>query len=106
MTLKPQFGIFLVPMANHPDELFQQAKIADHNGLDLLFIQDHPHQPRFFETWTLLIALAMKTERIHISPGVADLPLRLPSVLAKRAASVTEPTYLPGNQLTPLIHIG
>jgi len=36
MTLTPQFGIFLVPMANNPDELFQQAKIADHNGLDLL----------------------------------------------------------------------
>jgi alkanesulfonate monooxygenase SsuD/methylene tetrahydromethanopterin reductase-like flavin-dependent oxidoreductase (luciferase family) len=73
VALTPQFGIFLVPMANNPDELFQQAKIADDNGLDLLFIQDHPYQPRFFETWTLLTALAIKTKRIHLSPGVADL---------------------------------
>ena len=88
MALTPQFGIFLVPMATNPGELFWQAKIADDNGLDLLLIQDHPYQPRFFETWTLLTALAIKTERIHLSPGVADLPLRLPSVLAKQAATL------------------
>ena len=88
MTLTPQFGVFLVPTANQPEELFRQAKIADEGGLDLLFIQDHPYQPRFFDTWTLLTALAMRTERIHLSPGVADLPLRLPSVLAKQAASL------------------
>jgi alkanesulfonate monooxygenase SsuD/methylene tetrahydromethanopterin reductase-like flavin-dependent oxidoreductase (luciferase family) len=88
MALPPQFGIFLVPEAGDPRELLRLAKIADDNGLDLLFIQDHPYQPRFYETWTLLTALAMATERIHLSPGVADLPLRLPSVLAKQAATL------------------
>lgn len=88
MSLTPQFGIFLVPIAGDPREPFRLAKIADDNNLDLLFMQDHPYQPRFFETWTLLTALAMATERIHVSPGVADLPLRLPSVLAKQAATL------------------
>ena len=88
MTHTPQFGIFLVPLADDPGELFSQVKIADDNGLDLVFIQDHPYQPRFFETWTLLTALAISTERIHFSPGVADLPLRMPSVLAKQAATL------------------
>jgi alkanesulfonate monooxygenase SsuD/methylene tetrahydromethanopterin reductase-like flavin-dependent oxidoreductase (luciferase family) len=88
VALTPQFGIFVVPTAGDPRQPFQLAKIADDNGLDLLFIQDHPYEPGFLETWTLLTALALATERIHVSPGVADLPLRLPSVLAKQAATL------------------
>ena len=88
MALAPRFGIFLVPAAGDPREPFRAVKIADDNGLDLLFVQDHPYQPRFYETWTLLTALAMATSRIYVSTGVADLPLRLPSVLAKQAATL------------------
>ncbi|MBC7813430.1 MAG: LLM class flavin-dependent oxidoreductase [Burkholderiales bacterium] len=88
MTLTPQFGIFLDPSVGDPREPFRLAKIADDNGLDLLTIQDHPYQGRFYETWTLLTALAMRTERIHVSPNVANLPLRLPAVLAKQAATL------------------
>lgn len=88
MALTPLFGIFLDPTAGDPREPFRLAKIADNNGLDLLTIQDHPYQWRFYETWTLMTALAMATERIHVSPNVANLPLRLPAVLAKQAATL------------------
>jgi alkanesulfonate monooxygenase SsuD/methylene tetrahydromethanopterin reductase-like flavin-dependent oxidoreductase (luciferase family) len=88
LALSPQFGIFLVPWADHPRALFELAKIANENGLDLIFIQDHPYQARFYETWTLMTALAMATKSFHFSTGVADLPLRLPSVLAKQAATL------------------
>jgi alkanesulfonate monooxygenase SsuD/methylene tetrahydromethanopterin reductase-like flavin-dependent oxidoreductase (luciferase family) len=88
MALTPQFGIFLDPSVGDPREPFRLAKIADDNGLDLLTIQDHPYQRRFYETWTLLTALAMATERIHVSPNVANLPLRPPAVLAKQAATL------------------
>jgi alkanesulfonate monooxygenase SsuD/methylene tetrahydromethanopterin reductase-like flavin-dependent oxidoreductase (luciferase family) len=88
MSLSPLFGIFLDPSAGDPREPFRLAKIADDNGLDLLTIQDHPYQPRFYETWTLLTALAMATGRIHVSPNVANLPLRPPAVLAKQAATL------------------
>jgi alkanesulfonate monooxygenase SsuD/methylene tetrahydromethanopterin reductase-like flavin-dependent oxidoreductase (luciferase family) len=90
MTPSPQFGIFLDPTVNFSDprEPFRLAKIADEGGLDLLTIQDHPYQGRFYETWTLLTALAVSTERIHVSPNVANLPLRLPAVLAKQAATL------------------
>src|SRR5512147_1478669 len=88
MSLTPQFGIFLDPTAGDPREPFRLAKIADRRGLDLLTIQDHPYQGRFYETWTLLTALAMATEHIHVSPNVANLPLRLPAVLAKQAATL------------------
>lgn len=88
MTNAPQFGIFLDPTAGDPREQFRLAKIADDNGLDLLTIQDHPYQGRFYETWTLMTALALATERIHVTPNVANLPLRPPAVLAKQAATL------------------
>jgi alkanesulfonate monooxygenase SsuD/methylene tetrahydromethanopterin reductase-like flavin-dependent oxidoreductase (luciferase family) len=88
MALTPRFGISLDPTVGDPRDPFRLAKIADENGLDLLTIQDHPYQWRFYETWTLLTALAIGTERIHVTPNVANLPLRLPSVLAKQAATL------------------
>lgn len=88
MGLNPQFGIFLDPTAGDPREPFRLTKIADDNGLDLLTIQDHPYQGRFYETWTLMTALAMASEHLRVTPNVANLPLRLPSVLAKQAATL------------------
>lgn len=88
MSNTPQFGIFLDPSVGDPAEPFRLAKLADENGLDLLTIQDHPYQSRHYDTWTLLTALATATERIHVSPNVANLPLRLPAMLAKQAATL------------------
>lgn len=88
MNLIPLFGIFLDPTVGDPREPFRLAKIADENDLDLLTVQDHPYQPRFYETWTLLTALALATQRIHVTPNVANLPLRHPAVLAKQAATL------------------
>jgi alkanesulfonate monooxygenase SsuD/methylene tetrahydromethanopterin reductase-like flavin-dependent oxidoreductase (luciferase family) len=88
MALEPRFGISIDPTVGNPREPFRLAKIADENGLDLMTIQDHPYQWRFYETWTLLTALAVSTERIHVTPNVANLPLRLPAVLAKQAATL------------------
>lgn len=88
MPNNPQFGLFLIPTAGDPQEPFRLAQSADSHGLDLLTIQDHPYQRRFYETWTLLTALAMATKQIRVSPNVANLPLRLPSLLAKQAATL------------------
>jgi alkanesulfonate monooxygenase SsuD/methylene tetrahydromethanopterin reductase-like flavin-dependent oxidoreductase (luciferase family) len=51
-------------------------------------MQDHPYQRRFYDTWTLLTAIAVRTTRITVFPDVANLPLRPPAVLAKAAASL------------------
>jgi alkanesulfonate monooxygenase SsuD/methylene tetrahydromethanopterin reductase-like flavin-dependent oxidoreductase (luciferase family) len=88
MTLTPQFGIFLDPTAGDPREPFHLAKLADDNGLDLLTIQDHPYQGRFYETWTLMTALAVTTQHVRVSANVTNLPLRLPTLLAKQAATL------------------
>lgn len=82
------FGVFLTPDASQPEHLLALAALADELGFDLIGIQDHPYQRRFFDAWTLITAIAMRTERITVFPDVINLPLRPPAVLAKAAASL------------------
>ena len=86
MELK--LGIFAVPDATHPSSSVEQILAADRSGLDLVGVQDHPYQWRFFDTWTLLAYVAGRTQRIRLVPDVTNLPLRLPTMLAKAAASL------------------
>jgi alkanesulfonate monooxygenase SsuD/methylene tetrahydromethanopterin reductase-like flavin-dependent oxidoreductase (luciferase family) len=62
--------------------------VADRVGLDLVTFQDHPYQPAFYDTWTLLTYVAAATKQIHVSAHVLNLPLRLPAVIARSAASL------------------
>jgi alkanesulfonate monooxygenase SsuD/methylene tetrahydromethanopterin reductase-like flavin-dependent oxidoreductase (luciferase family) len=52
------------------------VRVADRAGLDLVTFQDHPYQPSFHETWTLLAYVASRTKNIHVSGNVLNLPLR------------------------------
>jgi len=81
-----RFGVFITPVAT--EQPLELARIADDLGFDVLGVQDHPYQRRFFDTWTLLTAMAMRTEHITVFPDVANLPLRPPAVLAKAAATL------------------
>ncbi len=81
-----KFGIFVSPWAT-PAAL-ETAILGDELGFDLVGVQDHPYQRRFFDTWTLITAIAMRTRRITVFPDVANLPLRPPAMLAKAAASL------------------
>jgi alkanesulfonate monooxygenase SsuD/methylene tetrahydromethanopterin reductase-like flavin-dependent oxidoreductase (luciferase family) len=83
-----QLGIFVVPDATDPSSTIEQLLAADRSGLDVVGIQDHPYQWRFFDTWTLLAYAAGRTERVRLVPDVTNLPLRLPAMLAKAAASL------------------
>jgi alkanesulfonate monooxygenase SsuD/methylene tetrahydromethanopterin reductase-like flavin-dependent oxidoreductase (luciferase family) len=83
-----RLGVFTVPDAADPDGTVKQIVAADRAGLDLIGVQDHPYQRRFLDTWTLLSYAAGLTREIRLVPDVANLPLRLPSVLAKSAASL------------------
>ena len=83
-----RLGVFIVPDATTPGAAVEQIEAAERAGLDLVGIQDHPYQRRFFDTWTLLSYAAARTERITLMPDVMNLPLRLPSVLAKSVASL------------------
>jgi len=83
-----QFGVFVIPATMNPTRALDVASIADEVGFDLIGVQDHPYQWRFFDTMTLLTAMAMRTHRISLFPDVVSLPMRSPAVLAKAAASI------------------
>ncbi len=81
-----RFGVFIIPEATErPLEL---AATADDLGFDLIGVQDHPYQRRLYDTMTLLTAMAMRTERIHLAPDVANMQLHPPALLAKAAATI------------------
>lgn len=83
-----QFGLSVTPETAALDEIQRLVDAAEETGLDLVAIQDHPYQPRFVDTWTLITFLAARTNRIRFFPDVADLGMRPPAMLAKAAASL------------------
>jgi alkanesulfonate monooxygenase SsuD/methylene tetrahydromethanopterin reductase-like flavin-dependent oxidoreductase (luciferase family) len=83
-----QFGSFLTPSSRDPQAVVTLARAAERAGLDLVTFQDHPYQPRFLDTWTLLSYVAARTERVHLAPNVLNVPLRPPAVVARAAASL------------------
>jgi alkanesulfonate monooxygenase SsuD/methylene tetrahydromethanopterin reductase-like flavin-dependent oxidoreductase (luciferase family) len=83
-----ELGISLVPNLADLDLLRELPQRADELGLDLVGIQDHPYQWRYLDTFSLIGDLLARTERIRFFPDVANLPLRLPAVLAKHATSL------------------
>jgi alkanesulfonate monooxygenase SsuD/methylene tetrahydromethanopterin reductase-like flavin-dependent oxidoreductase (luciferase family) len=82
------FGSFITPSNTAPERVVALAQASEAAGLDLATFQDHPYQPAFLDTWTLLSYVAARTERIHLSANVINLPLRPPAVLARAAASL------------------
>jgi alkanesulfonate monooxygenase SsuD/methylene tetrahydromethanopterin reductase-like flavin-dependent oxidoreductase (luciferase family) len=82
------FGAFITPTAHPVRQAVELALVADRSGLDLVTFQDHPYQPRFYDTWTLLSYVASLTSGVHVSGNVLNLPLRQPTVLARSAASL------------------
>ena len=83
-----QFGYFVLPDSMRPLRPLELAVRAEELGIDLIGAQDHPYQRRFYDVWTLLTAIAMRTKRVSVFPDVANLPLRPPAMLAKAAASL------------------
>src|SRR6478609_3276146 len=83
-----EFGAFLTPRNTPATEPVEHAVLCEQLGYDLVTFQDHPYQPRFLDTWTLLTWVAARTERIRVSGNVLNLPLRQPAVVARAAASL------------------
>ncbi|MCS6965082.1 MAG: LLM class flavin-dependent oxidoreductase [Thermoflexus sp.] len=81
-------GLNIDPSVDRREEAFWRARLADTHGLDWITVQDHPYNPNFLETWTLLVALGMATQRVRLGPNVACTPLRSPAMLAKMSATL------------------
>ncbi|HEX2075097.1 MAG TPA: LLM class flavin-dependent oxidoreductase [Geodermatophilus sp.] len=83
-----QFGSFITPATADPARTVGLAVLSEQVGLDLVTFQDHPYQPAFLDTWTLLSYVAARTGTVHLSANVTNLPLRPPAVLARSVASL------------------
>lgn len=83
-----EFGLFVNPSAESYRESLEMVRAAEQGGIDLIGIQDHPYQHRFLDTWLLIADLLARTERLRFFPDVANLPLRMPTLMAKQAASL------------------
>jgi hypothetical protein len=82
------FGVFVPPLAQQANEVLALARRADEAGLDMVSAQDHPYNPQFLDTWTLLTSIAAATSRVRVFPNVANLPLRPPAMLAREVATL------------------
>jgi alkanesulfonate monooxygenase SsuD/methylene tetrahydromethanopterin reductase-like flavin-dependent oxidoreductase (luciferase family) len=82
------FGSFITPSAGDPERTVELAVLSEQAGLDLVTFQDHPYQPAFLDTWTLLSYVAARTGRVRLAANVTNLPLRPPAVLARSVASL------------------
>jgi alkanesulfonate monooxygenase SsuD/methylene tetrahydromethanopterin reductase-like flavin-dependent oxidoreductase (luciferase family) len=83
-----KFGTFITPSNGQPQAVVALAQLSERLGYDLVTFQDHPYQPAFLDTWTLMTWVAARTETIHIAPNVLNLPLRPAPVTARAAASL------------------
>lgn len=85
---EPRFGSFGTPAHAHAEQVVAAAVAAERAGLDLVTFQDHPYQPAFLDTWTLMSFVAARTSTVHLAGNVLNLPLRPPAVLARSVASL------------------
>lgn len=83
-----QLGTFVTPTSQAPRQGVQLAQLSERLGYDLVTYQDHPYQPAFLDTWTLMSYAAAATQTIQIAPNVLNLPLRPAPMIAKAAASL------------------
>ncbi|MFD3590632.1 LLM class flavin-dependent oxidoreductase [Streptomyces sp. NPDC058683] len=88
MSLPVLFGANVDPVWEDPGQPLRITRQVEKAGLDLVTVQDHPYQPRFYDAWTLISYLAGATQKVTFVPTVANLPLRPPAMLAKSAASL------------------
>src|SRR3984885_13552970 len=82
------FGVFVPPLAQQGDAVLALARRADEAGLDMVSVQDHPYNPQFLDTWTLLTTIAAATSQVRVFPNVANLPLRPLAMLAREVATL------------------
>jgi F420-dependent oxidoreductase-like protein len=94
VTLEPRFGLFLSQANQSWDEVLESFQLAEELGFDHAWLVDHlldtdgpPNHP-CHEAWTLLAAIAAKTERIRLGVLVTSNTFRHPAVLAKQAVTV------------------
>jgi len=84
----PQFGVALPPRHLELVEMMRAVRYVDGSNIELITVWDHPYRPTEFDTVALLSYLAAVTHTAQLWMKVANLPFRLPPILAKHAATI------------------
>lgn len=86
------FGTFIPPMLAIDDQI-QLAQVLEAFGFDRLWFPDHvlfPDATPGIDCWTVMAAIAARTKRIELCPGVSD-PHRIhPALYAQRLATLDQ----------------
>ncbi|HSK90565.1 MAG TPA: LLM class flavin-dependent oxidoreductase [Euzebyales bacterium] len=88
LTRPGLLGVAVDLMARHRDRAIEMARVADAHRADFVSVPDHAYHPGELETWTMLTALATRTEHVAVASNVLNLRRRPPAMLAKAAASL------------------
>lgn len=83
-----RFGVSLVPTLDL-DANRRLAVVAEQAGLEYIGVQDHPYVSRYLDAFVVMGDLLARTERIHVFPDVANLPLRPPAALARTVSALS-----------------
>lgn len=88
-----RIGYKLASEGYGPQELIRQAVRAEEAGFDFVEMSDHFHpwldtQGHSSFTWSVLGAVAAKTERIGLATGVTCPTVRYPAIIAQAAATL------------------
>jgi alkanesulfonate monooxygenase SsuD/methylene tetrahydromethanopterin reductase-like flavin-dependent oxidoreductase (luciferase family) len=92
MLIPRRFQVELIPDLEWT-ELRRRAVHSEELGLDLVSVSDqfvdwkNPSTP-WFDVWVLLSAFAEATERIRLTPCVAQIPMRDPASFARNILSI------------------
>ena len=96
MHTSVQFGLTLSSEEHPPRRLVDLAVLAEEEGFDFVSISDHYHpwideQDHAPFVWSVLGAIAARTERIQVCIGVTCPTIRVhPAVLAQATATCAE----------------
>ena len=100
-----QLGAFITPRNDQPADVVALAQLSERSGLDLVTFQDHPYQPAFLDTWTLLSYVAAQTERVRLAPNFSLLEPGSPRKLAVALEHLAWEVLPPGTEVPPPLEV-